>query len=160
MEEIVLDTQRPSVEEIFYQAVQKDPAERQAFLDTTCADSKMRRRVEVLLKAHDNAGSFLDGPAIQPAPLAGRHDGDVSSPAPPQAGAAAHETLDFLDRCDRPGRLGLLAHYEILEILGRGGMGIVLRGVDVKLHRMVAIKVLAPQLAANAMARKRFLREA
>ena len=72
----------------------------------------------------------------------------------------AHETLDFLDRCDTPDRLGLLAHYEVLEILGRGGMGIVLRGVDVKLNRVVAIKVLAPQLAANAMARQRFLREA
>ena len=71
-----------------------------------------------------------------------------------------HETLDFLDRCDTPDRLGLLAHYEILEILGRGGMGIVLRGLDVKLNRVVAIKVLAPQLAANATARQRFLREA
>src|SRR5260370_2361645 len=39
-------------------------------------------------------------------------------------------------------------------------MGIVLRGVDVKLNRVVAIKVLAPQLAANAVARQRFLREA
>ena len=103
-------------------------------------------------------------PSSQP-PLAGRQNppgyaDDASSPWPAQAGAAAHETLDFLDRCDTPDRLGLLAHYEILEILGRGGMGIVLRGVDVKLNRIVAIKVLASQLAANAMARQRFLREA
>ncbi len=39
-------------------------------------------------------------------------------------------------------------------------MGIVLRGLDVKLNRVVAIKVLAPQLAANVMARQRFRREA
>jgi serine/threonine protein kinase len=70
------------------------------------------------------------------------------------------ETLDILDRTGTPDRLGLLAHYEILEIVGRGGMGVVLQGVDVRLNRVVAIKVLAPQLAANAMSRQRFLREA
>ena len=148
--------QRSSVEEVFLQAVQKDHAERAAFLDATCADSKVRTRVEALLKAHDNASSFLDGPAVRPAPVSGTSE--------PQASdcdtSSAQAPLDFLDRCDTPDRLGLLAHYEILEILGRGGMGIVLRGVDVKLSRVVAIKVLAPQLAANAVARQRFLREA
>lgn len=145
-----------NVEEVFLQAVEKDPAERRAFLDATCADGKVRTRVEALLKAHDSAGDFLDGPAVRPAPLAGTQllptsQGEATSPDQP---------LDFLAPCDRPDRLGLLAHYEILEILGRGGMGIVLRGVDVRLNRVVAIKVLAPQLAANATARQRFLREA
>src|SRR5438477_1196364 len=41
-----------------------------------------------------------------------------------------------------------------------GGMGIVLRAFDDKLHRVVAIKVMAAQLATNATARKRFQREA
>jgi serine/threonine protein kinase len=151
-----LTTQKTDVEEIFLASVQKDPAGRQAFLEETCADSQLRTRVEALLKAHDSAGSFLEGPAVQSAPLAGAQD-------PPAHGSdptAARESLDFLDRCDTPGRLGLLAHYEILDILGCGGMGIVLRGLDVKLNRVVAIKVLAPQLAANATARRRFLREA
>ena len=114
-------------------------------------------RVEALLKAHDNAGDFLDGPAVQPVPLAGTTEDPCAARA---TRTSARETLDFLERCGTPDRLGLLAHYEILDIVGRGGMGIVLRGVDVKLNRVVAIKVLAPQLAANAMARKRFLREA
>jgi serine/threonine protein kinase len=56
-----------------------------------------------------------------------------------------------------PGRLG---HYDILEVVGRGGMGIVLRAFDHVLHRVVAIKVLAPTLAASAAARKRFIRDA
>ena len=155
-----MDAQRPNVEEVFLQAVPKNPAERLAFLEATCADRAVRTRVEALLKAHDNAGNFLDGPAVQPAPLAGSHEGDASSSSPPQAGAAAPEPLDFLDPCDTPDRLGRLAHYEILEILGRGGMGTVLRAVDVKLNRVVAIKVMAPQLAANAVARLRFQREA
>lgn len=156
MEDRVLDAQRLNVEEVFLQAVQKDPADRPAFLDAACADSKVRTRVEALLKAHDNAGSFLDGPAVRPAAVA-----DTQEPHTQGSDTtSAHEPLDFLDRCATPDRLGLLAHYEVLDIIGRGGMGIVLRGVDVRLNRVVAIKVLAPQLAANGMARQRFLREA
>lgn len=160
-----MDAQRLNVEEVFLQAVQQDPAHRQAFLDTACGDSKVRTRVEALLKAHDNAGSFLDGPAVQPASEAGTQifrtrAEDASFPGSAPACAGDHEPLDFLDPCDLPDRLGLLAHYEVREILGCGGMGIVLRGVDAKLNRVVAIKVLAPQLAVNGMARQRFRREA
>jgi len=53
-----------------------------------------------------------------------------------------------------------LGHHEVLEVLGRGGFGIVVRAFDETLHRMVAIKVLSPQLASTSPARKRFLREA
>jgi serine/threonine protein kinase len=151
-----LAAQRLTVEEVFLQAVQKDPADRPAFLEATCTDSSLRTRVEALLKAHDTAGDFLDGPAVRPAPSAETKDDRADD----SGCTSAHESLEFLAPCNTPGRLGQLAHYEILEILGRGGMGIVLRGVDVKLNRVVAIKVLAPQLAANAMARQRFLREA
>ena len=45
-------------------------------------------------------------------------------------------------------------------MLGRGGFGIVFRAFDDVLHRVVAVKVLAPQMAATSPARKRFLREA
>lgn len=55
--------------------------------------------------------------------------------------------------------LGILGPYEIHEILGRGGMGLVLKGHDVSLNRLVAIKVLAPALAAISEARRRFARE-
>jgi len=53
-----------------------------------------------------------------------------------------------------------LGHHDVLEVLGRGGFGIVVRAFDESLHRGVAIKVLSPQLAATSPARKRFLREA
>ena len=53
-----------------------------------------------------------------------------------------------------------LAHYEILEVLGSGAFGTVLKAFDEKLQRVVAIKVMAPELAATSPARKRFLREA
>jgi hypothetical protein len=68
--------------------------------------------------------------------------------------------LGFLSPSDKPGQLGRLERYEVLEEIGRGGMGVVLKAFDPSLHRVVAIKVLAPQLATSGVARKRFLREA
>src|SRR5439155_23402697 len=56
--------------------------------------------------------------------------------------------------------LGRLGHYEILQVLGRGGFGIVFRAFDDMLQRVVAVKVMAPQMAATSPARRRFLREA
>src|SRR4029078_3138457 len=56
--------------------------------------------------------------------------------------------------------LGRLGPYEILEVLGRGGMGLVLKARDPVLERAVAIKVLNPGLAHGATARRRFAREA
>lgn len=61
---------------------------------------------------------------------------------------------------DEPGVLGMLAGYDVIDFIGRGGMGVVFRGRDRSLGREVAIKVLAPSLAANATARERFFREA
>ncbi len=73
---------------------------------------------------------------------------------------AAELPLGFLSPSDKPGQLGRLDRYEVLAEIGRGGMGVVLKAFDPSLHRVVAIKVLAPQLATSGVARKRFLREA
>ena len=67
---------------------------------------------------------------------------------------------DFLTPSDQTDSLGKFARYEITEVLGRGGMGIVMRGHDPALNRSCAVKVLAPELATSAAARKRFSREA
>lgn len=53
-----------------------------------------------------------------------------------------------------------LGKYEIQGVIGHGGMGVVLRGFDTALHRVVAIKVLNRQLASSPTARRRFQREA
>ncbi len=68
--------------------------------------------------------------------------------------------LKFLEPSERAGSLGRLGHYEVLEGLGRGAFGIVLKAFDDSLQRVVAVKVLAPEIAATSPARKRFLREA
>ncbi len=138
-----------------------DQAARSQYLDEVCGGSPaMRARVESLLLSHDTAASFLGRPAVQPPEpnvLATLEGGSVATPTDPHA---ADTDLTFLDKPGRPGSLGRLGHYEVLEVLGRGGFGIVFRAFDDTLQRVVAVKVLAPQLAATSPARKRFLREA
>lgn len=56
--------------------------------------------------------------------------------------------------------LDQLEEYEVTELLGQGGMALVFKAFDRALKRPVAIKVLAPDLASDAVARKRFAREA
>jgi WD40 repeat protein/serine/threonine protein kinase len=56
--------------------------------------------------------------------------------------------------------MGPFEHYEVCELLGQGGMGIVVKASEPALKRWVAIKVLAPDLAGDLVARQRFSREA
>src|SRR5262249_52328274 len=60
----------------------------------------------------------------------------------------------------RPNRLGMRGAYEVQEVIGQGGMGVVLKAFDPALHRLVAIKVMAAAVAGSATARRRFTREA
>jgi endonuclease YncB( thermonuclease family) len=148
---------------IFMAALEKDtPDERSSYLDEACGDdTAMRQRVEALLQSHEHAGNFLGKPA--PERLAeelvdSEKLGETQGEAP--ADDKQGEALGFLAPADKAGVLGRLGHYEVLDVIGRGGMGIVLRAFDEKLHRVVAIKVMAAQLANSGTARKRFTREA
>ena len=80
-------------------------------------------------------------------------DDDALSPASDFA-------VDFLDPSDDSSMLGRLGEYEILSVIGRGGMGLVLKGFQKELNRYVAVKILAPHLATSGAARRRFSREA
>jgi serine/threonine protein kinase len=67
---------------------------------------------------------------------------------------------DVLDPPQREGSLGRIGHYEVLSIVGFGGMGCVLKAFDEQLHRVVAIKLMSNRLIASSSARQRFIREA
>jgi uncharacterized protein (TIGR03067 family) len=133
-----------------------DQVARKSYLESACAgDAARRARVEALLRAHEAAGSFLAEPAV-----AGADGGTTQALGAASDSAADDEPLGFLSPPQRAGSLGRIGHYEVLEVLGRGGFGIVLRAFDDVLQRVVAVKVLAPEMAATSPARKRFLREA
>ena len=167
---MTIDTNR--VKEIFLQAVDlTDAAARAVYLDRVCGgDTGLRARVETLLRSHDPEGSFLGTPAaIVPDPDPNVTRALTGSPDPGAEDEQttdgendndAEESLAFLSPPTRPDSLGRLGHYEVLQVLGKGGFGIVFRAFDEMLQRVVALKVMAPQLAATSPARKRFLREA
>lgn len=135
---------------IFLKALELPTASEQAeFVQKACAGQpELQARVQILLKTAHDPDSLLDQPVSE-------IGATQAEPRDPNS-----ETLGFLEPCDVPGSLGQLGGYAVLEFIGRGGMGIVVRAMDSKLNRIVAIKVLAPEFAGNPQARKRFLREA
>jgi hypothetical protein len=172
-----------AVEAVLFAALKlESPAERDAYLDSACGgDAELRRQVDRLLLAHIHVGDFLQKPAVERLAAASESaedtraldastDGPDAEPSalaplflpPPEGGEVSEEgdSFDFLEPPSRGGSLGRLGHYEVLEVLGQGGFGIVFRAFDQTLQRVVAIKVLAPELAATSPPRKRFLREA
>jgi hypothetical protein len=148
---------------IFIEALEYDSPERRSeYLDSACAkDAALRQRVEALLESHQQASGFLHklGPQRLAEELAALAATEATEAMPAACELECHD-LKFLAPSDKPGSLGRLGHYEIQEVIGHGGMGIVLRAFDEKLHRVVAIKIMAAQLATSATARKRFSREA
>lgn len=80
-------------------------------------------------------------------------DGEIEEPE------SIESLLKLLGPTDDPRMLGRIGSYEIVGVLGRGGMGIVFKAYEPSLNRYVAIKLLLPHLAASGAARMRFARE-
>jgi serine/threonine protein kinase/Tol biopolymer transport system component len=122
-------------EKLFHAALEQAPEARRAFLDSACAqDTELRRDVELLLSAEENAGSFLDQGGVTDMTAAIRAAGSLV------------------------GRQ--FGHYRIVSHLGVGGMGEVYRAHDTKLGRDVAIKTLPHEFARDRERVARFRREA
>ena len=121
--------------EILEQALLLAAEERQAYLESACGlDADLRSEVESLITSHEEAGSqFLCAAAP-----------DVLRLAPPRTLA--------------PGTK--LGAYEIIGLLGAGGMGEVYRARDARLERMVAIKTLPGAFHADSDRLRRFAQEA
>lgn len=162
---------------VFQQAIEiAAPEARDAFVTQKCGDDpQLAERVRQLLAAASEMGDFLKDPIFesdethvldpllatsefQPPLHLAEHS--ASDPLAPDQQHALQQLKPFLEPSTEENSLGKLGHYEIEQLLGQGGFGIVLAARDMKLHRRVAIKILAPSLASTSPPRKRFLREA
>ena len=121
-------------------------------LEQLAADSRTWQEVDQLLQPQEfNAPSKVgDFTSL----LLGETRDTVPSKSP-----QIRTVLDSLAPTDDPAKLGRIGAYEVSGVIGSGGMGVVLKAVDLSLDRTVAIKVMAPHLATSGAARKRFERE-
>ncbi|HEY4311118.1 MAG TPA: protein kinase [Pirellulales bacterium] len=86
--------------------------------------------------------------------------GQLAATTPVPVARSRELSLAFLQPASDAAYLGRLAHFDVMRILGRGGMGVVLEAFDSRLQRNVALKVLDPDLVGDETSRLRFCREA
>ena len=119
---------------IYNSALEREPNQREAYLAEVCGGNEtLRREVESLLGCRSEAQEFFNAPAVQ----AGE---EVASP------------IDFTGRA--------VSHFEIVEKIGEGGMGVVYKARDTHLDRLVALKILPPEKVADPERKRRFVQEA
>jgi serine/threonine protein kinase len=125
------------VDEVFQAAIELNPAERAAFIETACAgDEELRGEVESLITTDEQGLSFIDAPAYEVA-----------------AGLLLSETPEL-----HQGQH--IGHYQILSMLGAGGMGEVYLAQDTTLGRQIALKLLPAEFTRNQDRLRRFQQEA
>ena len=125
-----------TVEEIFHAALDQEPEQTSAFLDTACeGDEALRLKVEALLASHQRAGSFIE-----------------TTVAGITTRIIENEQADLL-----VGRT--IGHYKISERIGTGGMGDVYLATDITAGRKAALKLLPTRFTSDAQRLKRFQQE-
>ena len=123
------------IEELYHDAMAREAADRPAFLASACAgDDELCREVESLLEQPVTGEGVLQSPPVDVAHVVARAEALIDGPR--QVGS-----------------------YQLLALVGTGGMGEVYRARDTKLGREVAVKLLSDEIA-DAAGRRRFQREA
>ncbi|MDQ6666426.1 MAG: serine/threonine-protein kinase, partial [Acidobacteriota bacterium] len=126
------------VDNLLQSALERNPGDREGFLRQACgSDEALEREVRSLLTSRQQAGSFLESPAINVAARA------IALEQPP--GSLAGQTI---------------SHYRIVEKLGDGGMGVVWKARDTRLNRFVALKFLPAAMTGDPERKRRFAQEA
>lgn len=124
------------LKKLYEEALEKDASERAAFLDEGCRENhSLRKEVEALLNTYGD-GDFLEKPVYEAVPELFESE----------AGDSLIGTH--------------LGPYDIVNRIGKGGMGIVYLARDTRLDRQVAIKMLAPKYTSDSQQRERLKREA
>lgn len=133
---------RLSLDDIFQTACDLPTARRAVYLDEACAgDEKLRRKVETMLRHHDEDGDFLEIPAVEDAFR--------------EIAEQIHQSGQY-----RQAMIGRqIGNYRILALLGKGGMGEVYLAHDDDLDVDVAMKFLTATYAADPEWQARFNRE-
>src|ERR1041385_687443 len=125
------------VKEVFEGALERHGAERESFLDRECGDqADVRKEVESLLRSYEVAGSFMESSAVAQAA---------------DSLAGAEQKLTAGQR---------VKHYQIVNLIGEGGMGEVYLATDTILGRRVALKVLPAFVSKDPDRLRRFTQEA
>jgi eukaryotic-like serine/threonine-protein kinase len=125
------------VKEIFNSAITYRPEERNSFVSRAClGDEELRNEVESLIASHEQSGSFIDQPAFEAAAsLLTREKSELNSGQ-------------------------MIASYEVISFISRGGMGEVYLAEDKRLGRKVALKLLPVAFTTDDDRLRRFEQEA
>ncbi len=137
-----------SVEDLFEATLPLSCEERTKLLDRRCEGQlQLRRTVEMLLAAHDDAGSFLSQPLLE-----------LSKQVPPAAESLSTADVSPQSDASRVFRVGdiIVGRFAIHRFVARGGMGEVWEAWDSQVQERVAIKTIRPGLARSAEAVERF----
>jgi serine/threonine-protein kinase len=129
------------LDHLFHLALGRAPAERGAFIEAACGgDEELRKEVAALIAASEKAGNFIEKPALE---------AEARSLVSQQGDGSPESMIG-----------NTIGHYQVISMLGSGGMGDVYLAQDTVLNRQVALKLLPEYFTTDRDRLRRFQQEA